>query len=145
MQRFGRFELCEMRAAGLSAGLITYHSLLNAKVQQGDTREAWRLIAELKSAGLVPNAVTCSILLKAFVRPCHAHELSKAMDLMESMESQMDEVLFAFAACIRRFDVLSQRMRKFSESDGLCGLTGPTNGSMTQAYGQAPDVEHDCV
>jgi len=137
--------LCEMRAAGLSAGLITYHSLLNAKVQQGDTREAWRLIAELKSAGLVPNAVTCSILLKAFVRPCHAHELSKAMDLMESMESPMDEVLFASVAeaCIRtgRLDVLSQRMRKYSESDGLRGLTAPTYGSMIKAYGQAQDVE----
>merc|ERR1719387_1876691 len=66
----------EMRAAGLSAGLITYHSLLNAKVQAGDAREAWRLIEELKAAGLVPNAATCSILLKVFVRPCHAHDLS---------------------------------------------------------------------
>ena len=105
------------------------------------------MIAELKSAKLVLNAVTCSILLKAFVRPWPAHELSNAMDLMESMESQMDKVLFAFAACIRtgRFDVLSQRMRKFSESDDLRGLTGPTHGSMIKAYGQAQDVEHDCV
>jgi pentatricopeptide repeat protein len=137
--------LLEMRAAGLSAGLITYHSLLNAKVQQGEVREAWRLIEELKSADLVPNAVTCSILLKAFVRPCHAHELSRAMDLIESMESPMDEVLFASVAeaCIRtgRLDVLSQRMRKFAETDGLRGLTAPTYGSMIKAYGQAQDVE----
>jgi pentatricopeptide repeat protein len=137
--------LSEMRASGLSAGLITYHSLLNAKVQQGDTREAWRLIEELKSAGLVPNAVTCSILLKAFVRPCHANDLSWAMDLIESMESPMDEVLFASVAeaCIRtgRLDVLSKRMRKISETDGLRGLTAPTYGSMIKAYGQAHDVE----
>lgn len=137
--------LTEMRASGLSAGLITYHSLLNAKVQVGDTREAWRLIEELKSAGLVPNAVTCSILLKAFVRPCHANDLSWAMDLIESMESPMDEVLFASVAeaCIRtgRLDVLSQRMRKISETDGLRGLTAPTYGSMIKAYGQAHDVE----
>jgi pentatricopeptide repeat protein len=135
----------EMRTAGLSAGLITYHSLLNAKVQAGDTREAWRLIDELKSAGLVPNAVTCSILLKAFVRPCHAKDLTWAMDLIESMESPMDEVLFASVAeaCIRtgRLDVLSQRMRKVSETDGLQGLTAPTYGSMIKAYGQAHDVE----
>jgi pentatricopeptide repeat protein len=137
--------LVEMRAAGLSAGLITYHSLLNAKVQLGDTREAWRLIDELKSAKLTPNAVTCSILLKAFVRPCHAHELSRAMDLIESMGSPMDEVLFASVAeaCIRtgRLDVLSQRMRHYSETDGLRGLTAPTYGSMIKAYGQARDVE----
>jgi pentatricopeptide repeat protein len=143
--RAAQLLLGEMRAAGLTAGLITYHSLLNAKVQAGDTREAWRLIDELKSGGLVPNAVTCSILLKAFVRPCHAHDLSRAMDLIEAMESPMDEVLFASVAeaCIRtgRLDVLSRRMNKYSESDGLRGLTAPTYGSMIKAYGQAGDVE----
>merc|ERR1719498_1568147 len=67
------------------------------------------------------------------------------MDLIESMESPMDEVLFASVAeaCIRtgRLDVLSQRMHKISETDGLRGLTAPTYGSMIKAYGQAHDVE----
>ena len=36
----GNSLLCEMRAAGLSEGLITDHSVLNAKLQQGDAREA---------------------------------------------------------------------------------------------------------
>jgi len=143
--RAAQLLLGEMRVAGLSAGLITYHSLLNAKVQVGDSREAWRLIEELKAAGLVPNAVTCSILLKVFVRPCHAHDLCRAMDLIESMQSPMDEVLFASVAeaCIRtgRLDLLSQRMRKYSQTDGLRGLTAPTYGSMIKAYGQAQDVE----
>jgi len=143
--RAARQLLTEMKEVGLPASLVTYHGLLNAKVQVGDIREAWRLVEELKSAGLVPNAVTCSILLKAFVTPAHARDLSKVIALIESMETPMDEVLFASVAeaCIRtgRLDVLSERTRQYSEKGGLHGLTAPTYGSMIKAYGQAHDVE----
>jgi len=143
--RAARQLLTEMKEAGLPASLVTYHGLLNAKVQGGDIKEAWRLVEELRSAGLVPNAVTCSILLKAFVNPTHARDLSKVISLIESMDTPMDEVLFASVAeaCIRtgRLDVLSERTRQYSEKGGLHGLTAPTYGSMIKAYGQAHDVE----
>jgi pentatricopeptide repeat protein len=137
--------LHEMRAAGMSVSLITYHGLLNAQVQAGNRHEAWRLIDEMKSAGLVPNFITCSILLKAVTHPCHTHDLSRVLDLIDAMESPMDGGLFGSMAeaCIRtgRLDVLSCRLRKFSEMDGFRGLAVPTYGSMIKAHGQARDVE----
>merc|ERR1711957_147528 len=88
----------EMTERGLPASFVTYHALLNARVQAGDLQSAWRLVEEMTGASLVPNAVTCSILLKAFVTPSHARDLSKVMRLIETMETPMDEVLFASVA-----------------------------------------------
>jgi len=135
----------EMTERGLPPSLVTCHALLNARVQGGDLPAAWRLIDEMKAVALAPNAVTCSILLKAFVTPSHAHGLCRVMNMIESMTSPMDEVLFASLAeaCIRtgRFDVLRERTRQCFEKGGLPGLTAPTYGSMIKAYGQARDVD----
>jgi len=134
-----------MKDRGLPASLVTYHGLLNARVQACDIRAAWCLVDEMVATGLVPNAVTCSILLKAFVSHSHADDLSRVMKLIECMDTPMDEVLFASVAeaCIRtgRLDVLSERTRQYSEKGGLNGLTAPTYGSMIKAYGQAHDID----
>jgi pentatricopeptide repeat protein len=122
-----------MKEVGLPASLVTYHGLLNAKVQVGDIREAWRLVEELKSTGLVPNAVTCSILLKAFVTPAHAHDLSRVISLIESMDTPMDEVLFASVAeaCIPQDDwmfsqsELDSTLRKAVSMASLLRLMAP--------------------
>jgi len=137
--------LDEMSQRGLPASLVTYHGLLNAKVQTGDIRGAWSLVDQLQAAGLVPNAVTCSILLKAFSAASHGADLSRVMNLIDTMETPMDEVLFASVAeaCIRTgcLDVLSERTKQYSDKGGLHGLTAPTYGSMIKAYGQAHDID----
>merc|ERR1719238_979679 len=89
----------------------------------------------MKAANVKPNAVSCSILLKALTEHSHAQDVA----------DPMDEVLFSsvIEACIRtrRLDLLSEMMRKYAKQGGLLALTAPTYGSMIKAYGQAHDVE----
>merc|ERR1719238_1988277 len=89
----------------------------------------------MKAANVKPNAVSCSILLKALTEHSHAQDVADTMD----------EVLFSsvIEACIRtrRLDLLSEMMRKYAKQGGLLALTAPTYGSMIKAYGQARDVE----
>merc|ERR1719238_2645346 len=89
----------------------------------------------MKAANVKPNAVSCSILLKALTEHSHAQDVADTMD----------EVLFSsvIEACIRtrRLDLLSEMMRKYAQQGGLVALTAPTYGSMIKAYGQAHDVE----
>jgi pentatricopeptide repeat protein len=105
----------------------------------------WKLVDDMKAADAKPNAVTCSILLKALTEHSHAADVSNTMELLNQMEDPMDEVLFSsvIEACIRthRLDLLSEMMRKYAKQGGLLALTAPTYGSMIKAYGQAHDVE----
>merc|ERR1719388_29413 len=105
----------------------------------------WKLVEDMKVAGAAPNAVTCSILLKALTDHSHAADVQSTMDVLQQMDEPMDEVLFSsvIEACIRthRLDLLSEMMRKYANQGGLVALTAPTYGSMIKAYGQAHDVE----
>merc|ERR1719388_699695 len=105
----------------------------------------WKLVEDMKVAGAAPNAVTCSILLKALTDHSHAADVQSTMDVLQEMDEPMDEVLFSsvIEACIRihRLDLLSEMMRKYAQQGGLLALTAPTYGSMIKVYGQAHDVE----
>merc|ERR1719399_95561 len=137
--------LQEMTERGLPANRVTYNELLNAKVASKDRRGMWKLVDSMKAAAVTPNAVTCSILLKALTEHSHAADITNTMDLLKQMDDPMDEVLFSsvIEACIRthRLDLLSEMMRKYANQGGLVALTAPTYGSMIKAYGQAHDVE----
>jgi len=137
--------LKEMSDSNMPASLVTYHGILNARVQSGDNRGAWSLVEQMKTSGLVPNAVTCSILLKALTTRAHAADVSRVVDLMDAMDTGVDEVLFASMAeaCIRtgRLDLLSERTRMTTKSGTSLGLSAPTYGSMIKAYGQAHDID----
>merc|ERR1719191_230318 len=125
--------------------MVTYNELLNAKVASKDRRGMWKLVEGMKEANVTPNAVTCSILLKALTEHSHAQDVADTMELLHQMDDPMDEVLFSsvIEACIRtrRLDLLSEMMRKYAKQGGLLALTAPTYGSMIKAYGQAHDVE----
>jgi pentatricopeptide repeat protein len=99
----------------------------------------------MQAANVTPNAVTCSILLKALTEHSHAQDVADTMELLKQTDEPMDEVLFSsvIEACIRtrRLDLLSEMMRKYANQGGLLALTAPTYGSMIKAYGQAHDVE----
>lgn len=133
--------LAEMTDRGLPASLVTYHELLNAQVQAGGGHNLWQLVEQMRAANLKPNSVTCSILLKAVTSPSHSDHMARVIELIEVMETNMDEVLFASVAeaCIRtsRLDLLS----RYTKRGGLQGLGAPTYGSMIKAYGQARDVK----
>merc|ERR1719389_147171 len=140
-----REVLKEMPAHGVQANVVTYNELCNAKVGKGDMRGAWAVVGEMKAAGLRPNSVTCSILLKSLSRSSAADDADRIMALVDDMEDRMDEVLFSSVveACIRvgRLDAVAAQMRKFATQGGLVALTPQTYGSLFKAYGQARDVE----
>merc|ERR1719389_734082 len=140
-----REVLKEMPAHGVQANVVTYNELCNAKVGKGDMRGAWAVVGEMKAVGLRPNSVTCSILLKSLSRSSAADDADRIMDLVDSIDEKMDEVLFSSVveACIRvgRLDAVAAQMRKFAAQGGLVALTPQTYGSLFKAYGQARDVE----
>merc|ERR1719214_164868 len=137
--------LKDMVERGLPANRVTYNELLNAKVASKDRRGMWKIVEDMKAANATPNAVTCSILLKALTEHSHSADVANTMELLNQMDEPMDEVLFSsvIEACIRtrRLDLLSDMMRKYAKQGGLLALTAPTYGSMIKAYGQARDVE----
>merc|ERR1719160_725352 len=137
--------LKEMKGCGLQPNKITYNELINTKVEAGDQKGVWDLVREMKSIGVSPNSVTCSILLKTLHPKSTKQDVRLTMELVDSMEDTMDEILFAsvIEACLRvgQLDLLSEQMRKYAKQGGLVALTAPTYGSMIKAYGQARDVE----
>jgi len=133
--------LKEATAAGI-ANTTTYHGLLNACVNGGDMRSAWKIVAEMQTNQMKPNAVTCAILLKGKLPTIQ--EVSRVLLLVDVMEDPMDEVLFMAVAeaCVRvgRLDMLSRQMEKFKVQGGSGALSPETYGSMIKAYGRARDT-----
>lgn len=134
--------LAEISEKGLGPNRVSFHALLNARVNENDFASAWRLVGQMQATGLSPNAVTCSILLKNKLTP--SAEVQRALVLIDAMTEPMDEVLFlsVVEACIRtgRLDALSRLMGKFMRLSASASLTAPTYGSMIKAFGHARDV-----
>jgi len=143
--RKARGLMSDMNELGIQANKVTYNELLSALVSIKDRRGMWQLLSEMKKNGVTPNSVSCSIILKSLNSNSHPTDIDRAMELMEEIEDEMDEVLFSsvIEACIRikRLDVLSSRLQRYAAKGGLAGLSAPTYGSMIKAYGQARDVE----
>jgi len=135
--------LSELTKKGISATRTSFHGLLNARVNARDFGAAWKLVAEMQAAGISPNAVTCSILLKGKISSLA--DVIRVLSLIDSMDEPMDEVLFlsVVEACIRtgRLDLLSRQTEKFLQQGASANLTAPTYGSMIKAYGHARDVK----
>merc|ERR1719405_280145 len=140
-----RSLLEEMHAAGILANQVTYNEMLNALVQTKDRKGMWNLVADMDAQGMRPNSVTCSIILKSLAGHSAPQDIRRAMDLIDRMSEDMDEVLFAsvIEACVRvgQLDLLSAKLQQYAAKGGLAGLSAPTYGSMIKAYGRARDIE----
>merc|ERR1719454_2401780 len=139
-------ELLDELTSKNMANTTSYHGLLNARVNAGDLRGAWKIIAEMQTNDIPPNAVTCAILLKGRLQS--GEEVSRVLMLVDAMEEPMDEVLFMAVAeaCVRvgRLDVLSRHMEKFKAQGNSATLSPDTHrlyGSMIKAYGRAHDTK----
>jgi pentatricopeptide repeat protein len=135
--------LDELSDKGMMATRSSFHGLLNARVNAKDLKGAWKLVEEMQAAGIQPNAVTCSILMKG--RLNGTADVSRVLALIESMDQPMDEVLFlsVVEACIRtgRLDLLSRQFEKFTRECPTVCLSAPTFGTMIKAYGHARDTK----
>merc|ERR1719217_578078 len=137
--------LSEMAESDIQANQVTYNEMLNALVTTKDRKEMWALVREMNSIGMRPNSVTCSIILKSLTAHSATDDVRQAMALIDNMQEEMDEVLFASVveACVRvgQLDLLSSKLQQYASFGGLAGLTAPTYGSMIKAYGRARDIE----
>merc|ERR1719421_2477095 len=137
--------LDEMHSVGIPANQVTYNEMLNALVSVKDRKGMWGLVSDMDAQGMRPNSVTCSIILKSLAGHSAPQDIRRAMDLIDRMSEDMDEVLFAsvIEACVRigQLDLLSQKLQQYAAKGGLAGLTAPTYGSMIKAYGRARDIE----
>jgi pentatricopeptide repeat protein len=99
----------------------------------------------MTAKGIRANSVTCSIILKSLTGHSAAADVKQAMELIDNMEEDMDEVLFAsvIEACVRvgQLELLSAKLQQYAARGGLAGLSAPTYGSMIKAYGRAHDIE----
>merc|ERR1719214_58996 len=140
-----RALLAEMSENDIQANQVTYNEMLNALVTTKDRKEMWALVREMNSIGMRPNSVTCSIILKSLTAHSATDDVRQAMALIDNMQEDMDEVLFASVveACVRvgQLDLLSSKLQQYASVGGLAGLTAPTYGSMIKAYGRARDIE----
>merc|ERR1719221_113670 len=136
----------EMRQLGLQPNRVTYNELINSVIAGGGrNKDIWSIVREMKEAGIAPNQVTCSILLKSLNARSADADVKLTMDLMNTMEEQMDEVLLSSVveACVRigKVDLLAQRLAELQGKDRIAVNGAHTFGSLIKAYGHARDVD----
>lgn len=137
----------EMVAAGFQPNCITYNEIVNATVSSNDRRvrsQVFTVLNEMQAAGVKPNQVTCSILLKSLNSHSSQADISQTMDLISSIEEQIDEVLLSSVveACVRvgKPDLLHTKLKQLMTGDVIKVNGSHTFGSLIKAYGHARDV-----
>merc|ERR1719326_756450 len=111
----------------------------------GERPQIWEIVNEMKAADVKPNQVTCSILLKKLNSSSNQSDILKTMELINTMEEPMDEVLLSSVveACVRigKPDLLTAKLKQL-QGDDTIALTGShTFGSLIKAYGHAKDMD----
>jgi pentatricopeptide repeat protein len=135
----------EMRLAGYQPNRVTFNELVNAVVaRNGPLSEIWDIVTEMQALGIPPNQVTCSILLKNLSARSSESEIQRTMDLISSIDGQMDDVLMSSVveACVRvgKPDLLTTQLQKLKEHSRLPVNSSHTFGSLIKAYGYAQDI-----
>jgi pentatricopeptide repeat protein len=136
--------LAEMAQRGLPASRVTFHQMLNAEVNVGNQRAAWKVVDEMTAAGHIPDAVTCAILAKCLKDGAHPWNVERVMSLVAELPGPVDEVLLSsmVEACvrIRRMEVLSKLLSQCEGKENGLNLSAPSYGSLIKAYAQVGDV-----
>jgi pentatricopeptide repeat protein len=137
----------DLREAGLEPNRVTFNELINALVTKGGEsrrKQMWDIVDEMNAAGVKPNQVTISILLKSLNSYSCQKEVANTMDLINTMDEQMDEVLLSSVveACVRigKPDLLAKTLKQLEAitADTING--SHTYGSLIKAYGHAKDI-----
>eukprot|EP00928_Gymnodinium_smaydae_P005179 TRINITY_DN11784_c0_g1_i1.p1 TRINITY_DN11784_c0_g1~~TRINITY_DN11784_c0_g1_i1.p1 ORF type:complete len:1141 (-),score=278.76 TRINITY_DN11784_c0_g1_i1:74-3049(-) len=144
-----RAIMSQMAKRGPAPNHVTYNELLLALANDEKSQNramVWSTVDEMRAAGIRPNRVTCSILLKA-LKPTSSHlDIQRSMELTDSMDEPMDEVLLSsvMEACVRvkKVDLLTQRLNKIKANDYKVEVSSAhAFGSLIKACGYARDVE----
>merc|ERR1719375_2476071 len=138
----------EMKKEGLQPNEVTYNELINAMIMKGDERsraDVWGVVAEMQDANVKPNQVTCSILLKCLNAQSDERNIARTMDLIDTIEESMDEVLLSSVveACIRigKPELLSATLKRLQGSSRISITGSHTFGSLIKAYSHSQDID----
>merc|ERR1719262_490198 len=135
-----------MAKAGFPPNQVTYNELINALVLGDRPKpQVWEVVDEMQAAGLKPNRITCSILLKGLKAKASQQEILRTMQLASMMDEPMDEVLLSsvIEACVRigKPDLLISKLKQLQETNCISVSGAHTYGSLIKAYGHAKDVD----
>jgi len=138
----------DMRKAGCSPNHVTYNELINALVRnEPDNRRGhavWEVVEEMKASGVRPNRITCSILLKSLRAKSPFGDVMRTMELTDSMDEPMDEVLLSSVveACVRvgKPNLLVQKLEQLQTKNSVVVTGAHTFGSLIKAYGYVKDI-----
>lgn len=139
--------MTKMTQAGCIPNHVTFNELINALVRsEKESRRilVWDVVEEMKKAGVRPNRITCSILLKSLKAKSSHTDVVRTMDLTAAMEEPMDEVLLSSVveACVRigKPTLLTQKLEQLQGKNGITITGAHTFGSLIKAYGVAKDI-----
>jgi pentatricopeptide repeat protein len=138
----------EMKKQDLQPNRVTFNELINALVSKGGEskrKQMWDMVDEMIAAEVKPNQVTISILLKNLNGYSRETEINKTMDLINTMEEPMDEVLLSSVveACVRigKPALLELQLKKLQDTTSIAINGSHTYGSLIKAYGYARDIQ----
>merc|ERR1719502_1868854 len=118
----------------------------SARESDGGIRpQIWEIVQEMQAADVKPNQVTCSILLKSLNNVSGEREIVQTMELINTMDEPMDEVLLSSVveACVRigKPDLLESQLQQLQASTPVAINGSHTYGSLIKAYGHAKDID----
>jgi len=100
---------------------------------------------EMKSCGIQPNHVTCSILLKSIQQSSRARDVERTLAVVDATGESMDEVLLSSVceACIRagRSDLLAKQIARQRTSRRVNIQGAHPFSSLIRAYGVLNDLK----
>jgi len=136
----------EMKQSNVEPNRVTYNELINSIIASGASKDdMWEIVQEMSDAGVPPNQVTCSILLKNLNAQSTESDISATMNLLSTLEEQMDEILLSSVveACVRigKPDLLSSKLNMLQGSNRISINGAHTYGSLIKAYGRAGDID----
>lgn len=141
--------LRQMKEHGFVTNKVTFNELLSDRVRAGDRQGMWRIVDEMRLAGIGMNRIACTILLKALNETTLPEDVDRTFSILDELNEAADEVLrsSAIEAClrVREHDRLSSLMARFGDATAATGTrpgaSPATYGSMIKAHGRAHNLE----
>lgn len=137
--------LKDMRCKGFYPNKVTYNSLMNAAISNGEVHQAWKLLDRMEAEGVALDACTCSTLMKCVKISKRCSDVERVLTLIERAGVVLDEVLVAdlLETCVRFGDedgtLLSHVLQVLRD---IGARPSPhAFASVIKAYGQAGKLD----